>query len=303
LNSKKSKILCIDDYELVISYTWSNNNHGICGHTFEVIEYFIILQEHFNVCILLAEDITWDIFYSAIIDKYDLDSSLIDKIKSNTIFFNRPSLVKCDKILFVDGSISCMKQSIILANKIFLFACGDIEIKNNSNPKIFILQDDRIYSPVSLNGIDYRKKILFSHFKSIVHSSSDFLLYGSKNCRNIPDSFYSFLSSKYKGNNFVVLTNDENKPDLPDNFTVCSMPLSNLFSLFSTYIYTPVPRKFDCSPRFIAECKFYNKDVIYEIDYLDSDLGLFFRKKDIEFDFDSLFLTPNDDLINIIKNN
>jgi hypothetical protein len=31
--------------------------------------------------------------------------------------------------------------------------------------------------------------------------------------------------------------------------------------------------EFDCSPRFVAECEFYNKEVIYEIDYHDKGLA------------------------------
>jgi hypothetical protein len=58
------KILNLDNnYDLWLSYTWSKNNHGICGHTFEVIDYYYILKKHFKVGILIGEDIDWEIFY------------------------------------------------------------------------------------------------------------------------------------------------------------------------------------------------------------------------------------------------
>ena len=39
-----NKILRLDpNYDLWLSYTWSNNNHGICGHTYEIIDYYHIL--------------------------------------------------------------------------------------------------------------------------------------------------------------------------------------------------------------------------------------------------------------------
>jgi len=127
------------------------------------------------------------------------------------------------------------------------------------------------------------------------------MLYGTKNCRNIPLTMYNDLLSTYS-KDFICLTNDENKIDVNERMKFLSLPVSNLFEKFSTYVYTPIPREFDCSPRFIAECKYYNKDVIYyNIDYLDKDLGLYWRKHDIENNFKSLFLDDQDPLINILK--
>ena len=39
------------------------------------------------------------------------------------------------------------------------------------------------------------------------------------------------------------------------------LPLKDIFSLFDTYIYTPTPKSWDCSSRFIPECKFYKKAI------------------------------------------
>jgi hypothetical protein len=88
------------------------------------------------------------------------------------------------------------------------------------------------------------------------------------------------------------------------------MPVKNIFERFSTYIYTPTysvtnPKHgcFDCSPRFIAECAFYNKDIIYHNitdEYLSRDTGLKYRRHDIENNMDSIILTPQDDIINIL---
>jgi hypothetical protein len=65
------------------------------------------------------------------------------------------------------------------------------------------------------------------------------------------------------------LTNKDLQIDAIDSIIV---PVRNLWNLFSTYIYTNTALKFDCSPRFVAECEFYNKEVIYEIDYHDKGL-------------------------------
>lgn len=79
-------------------------------------------------------------------------------------------------------------------------------------------------------------------------------------------------------------------------------PVCNLFNRFSAYVYTPVPRKFDCSPRFLAECVHYGREVIFHnIDYWDEDKGLYWRWWDIQHDFQSLSLTDNDDIVTILQ--
>jgi hypothetical protein len=60
------KIKKLKDYELYITYSWSTTNHGICGHTFEAIDYYILLSKHIKCAILLCEDITPETFRMAI---------------------------------------------------------------------------------------------------------------------------------------------------------------------------------------------------------------------------------------------
>jgi hypothetical protein len=73
----------------------------------------------------------------------------------------------------------------------------------------------------------------------------------------------------------------------------------------SAYIYTPIDRKWDCSPRMIAECKYFGIPVIYDNDidedYLKIDTGLMVRKWDIENNFDSLYLDDSDIIIETIR--
>lgn len=298
-----TRILRFDnDVDLVLTYSWSTNNHGICGHTYEVIDYYYILKDHFNVKILLAEDINWETFKIALEDKYNFTEDEIQMYKDNTVFKNRPILIKGNNILFTDGGVTSINFNQMLFKNIFLFSCGDKKIKNNNKENVYVLQDNRVYDEVQLNGINYKKKILFSKYKEVTESTDDILLYGTKNCRNIELSMYAKLLRKYS-NDFIVLTSTENKhKDLNKRLKFCELPLKDLFKKFNTYIYTPVPRKFDCSPRFIAECKFYNKEVIYEIDYINEDKGLFYRKLDIDTDFESIVLQHDDELINILRN-
>jgi hypothetical protein len=294
-----SKIIQLDSsYDLWLSYSWSNNNHGICGHTYEVIDYYYILHNDFKVGILLCEDIDWPTFEASIRSKYDFTDDEVADIKANTVFSNRPTLVKGKNILFTDGGVVNLRDITLLFDNIFFFACGNKEIKDNVRANVWILQDDRVYDPVFCNGINYKKRILFDRLRPVSSSKDQILVYATKNCRDLDD--YEFLREYEKP--ILVITNKENKPQSRDGFTFLIPPVNNLFDQFSTYVYTPVKRKWDCSPRFIAECKYYGKQVIFHnIDYWDEDLGLYWRNWDIEHDFDSLHLRTSDDLVNILK--
>ncbi len=281
--------------ELIISYTWGDNNHGICGHTFEVIDYFWILKDYFDVKILLCEDITYNIFKSAIENKYDFSTEEVNLIMNNTVFENRPYMIVCKNILFTDGDLSAINYMKIIFDKCFIFACGEKEIKNNQNPKIFVLQDHRIYETVITNSIEYVKKILFSRLKSINKHKNKTLLYGTKNCRKLDKDFYKYLESKYS-DDFILLVNEPIR--ISNRFQLLPMPVANLFEQFNKYIYTPVSKHFDCSPRFIAECKYYNIEVVYEIDY--KDIGLEVRREDLKH-IESISLNSNDEIIQILK--
>lgn len=51
----------------------------------------------------------------------------------------------------------------------------------------------------------------------------------------------------------------------------------------------------DCSPRFIAECRYFNREIKYFNKFWN--LGLKVRKFDIENNFEKLFLTEEDKII------
>ena len=296
------KILQLDDdIDLWLTYSWSSNNHGICGHTFEVIEYYYILMDIFKVGILLAEDITKSDFRKSIESKYDFSKDEVDKIIKNTILSKRPRLVKGRNILFTDGGIRSTKDVILLFDNIIHFSCGDLEIKNNTEDNVWILEDHRVYEKAKVNSINYVKKILFDHFTIPDTHADKTLVYATKNCRDLSSNDYMELNSLY--DNLIDLTNQENRPTQEyENIEFLIPPISDIFSKFNKYVYTPISRKWDCSPRFIAECKYFNIKVeYYNIDYLDVDLGLRVRKADIGSDFNSLYLRANDNIIPILK--
>ena len=311
------KYLTLDkSYDLYISMTWSGDtNHGVSGHLYEIIEYYQLLKNHFKVGILICEDLTWEIIKKAIITKYNLNNKEINDIKDNTIFAYRPKYVVGKNILFVDGGFTrtMLRYGVALLFKnIFSFRCSNLDYHYNLPYKnITLLQDNRIYNDKDNDiSINYKKKIKFDIFKDIKNSITDTaLLYITTNCRKLCDDNIIDTIVQYKFNSYIILSDDNkryrNKFKIFKNLYFPEMPVENIFEKFTTFIYTPTKNKFDCSPRFIAECKFYNKNVIYdEIDnnYLEIDTGLKYRKYDIKHNFESITLKDNDDIIEIIKN-
>lgn len=294
-----SKIAQLDpSYDVWLTYSWSSVNHGICGHTYEVIDYFYILKNHFKVGILLCEDTDWSTFEKSIRSKYVFTEQEILEYKNNTVFLNRPRLLKGNNILFTDGGVVNTRDVTLLFDNVIYFACGNKEVKNNTKNNTWILQDDRVYDPVKHNGINYKKKILFEKLKPVGISKDAVLVYATKNCRNL-DSYEELLQY---GDSILAITNRENKPKDVPGITFVMPPVVDLFEQFTTYVYTPITRKWDCSPRFIAECKYYGKQVVFHnIDYWEEDRGLYWRNWDIENDFDSIRLTKEDDIINLLK--
>lgn len=244
--------------------------------------------------ILLCEDIDWPMMERTIRSKYNFTENEIANIKNSTVFHNRPKMVRGRNILFTDGGVVNLESVSLLFDNVIMFPCGNKEVKDNTKSNVYVLQDDRVYEPVHTNGINYKKKILFDRLRLPSAEGDKVLVYGTKNCRQIDD--YKELEQY---GDLLIITNEENRPA---GYNSAVPPVPNLFDLFHTYVYTPIQRKWDCSPRFIAECVYFNKKVVYHnIDYWDVDHGLRWRQWDIDNDFSSLFLEPGDEIISILR--
>lgn len=298
--------------------TWSGDtNHGVSGHLYEIIEYYELLKNHFKVGILICEDLTWDIIEKAILTKYNLNLTQIENIKNNITFANRPKYVVGKNILFVDGGFTrtMLRYGVtLLFDNIFSFRCSYMDFHYNLPYKnITLLQDNRVYNDDDNKiAINYKKRINFNSLKKIKNiKTNTALIYATKNCRNICNDHLLDIIVSYKFDNYMVVTDipEEYEDRFKDfsNVSFPEMPVTSIFEKFDTYIYTPAMLELcgiDCSPRFIAECKYYNKDVIYhKIDnnYLNIDTGLKYRKYDIDNDFQSLVLNDDDEIISLLE--
>ena len=324
MRSKKFKTLLLDkSYDLYLSMTWPPfNGHGISGHLYEIIDYYLFLHDKMNVGILICEeDITLDIIIKAIQEKYTVCETLLEKIKKSITFCIRPRVVKGRNILFVDGGIKrsfTTSGVILMFDNIFTFRCSKQDTHHDINyNNIILLQDQRVYNDLdSKMAINYIKKINFDSYKKIDTTKTDTaLIYATKNCRSLTDEQILNLKEFYKFKKYIILTNFQDnyreKFKFTNNIEFPDLPVTNIFQKFDTYIYTPtrcvtMPESgcFDCSPRFIVECKFYQKDVIYhdiDDDYLKIDTGLKWRRFDITNNFDSLKLKHDDDILDILQ--
>jgi hypothetical protein len=144
--------------------------------------------------------------------------------------------------------------------------------------------------------------MLIDSYKGVLCDSQSAMLYLTTNCRLLPVDTVKDIMDRYndKFNSFIIVSDSDAYNDL--QASIYKPPVTNIFTKFGTYIYTPTIMKWDGSPRFPVECKIHNKDVIYDsIDekYLDHDTGLKYRLHDMK-SIDNIKLTSNDSILDIV---
>jgi len=283
---QRETIVNLKNYEIVLTTSYETK-HGISGHLFEMIEYFMFFRfyKKINACILLSDGTTLDEFFVALIEKYDLSFEEINEFKQHTLFKLKPKVILAKKLLITDGSLRVCNADLI-TEKTILFRCFEKDIVRD---KVLVLQDNEVYEKIP-NGVHYKKKILFEKYKKIEkNKTNSAMFYLTINSRNLKNEEVQKIIQKHKFQKYLVLSNDNLKID---NVEILKVPVENLWNLFDTYIYTNTSKSFDCSPRFIAECSFYDKEVIYETDYIDK--GLEIRINDIKNK--KIFLKEDDEI-------
>lgn len=285
----RSPLALLNKYDITLTSSWETN-HGISGHLFEMIEYFYHLRFHkgINACILIAEDISQEEFKQALI-KYSFNSEELQAFEEHVHYHFHPLVVIANDMIFVDGSLRTLNADLLCKRKIFL-RCSEEEFLDKAD---LVLQDYDLYDPLP-NSVDYKKKILFEKFSSIKESDNAAMFYSTSNSRMLSYDDLISLTTKYDFYKYIIITNKEF--ETPSNVELLMSPVPNLWERFNTYIYTDLTAKtkFDCSSRFIAECKFYNKNVIYDAQRVDK--GLAVRRKDLEEGIEKISLKENDDI-------
>lgn len=307
-------VLLDRSYDLILSMTWMPDHpHGISGHVYEIIDYYLLLRNHFKVGILFGDTFTtWCEFEKVIADKYDVPDDILDEMEHNTMFYNVPKIIRGKNILFVDGGFKRLQSfGAILAFKTILsFKCSRFDTIHDVHYKdIILLQDERVYNDIAPEdipiGMHYRKKLNFKYLKTVNHiPGNTALIYATGNCKFVQPGILADIVRSYDFDTYMVITTVPSAYKDMDRVLVREPVVDNLFEKFDTYIYTPIEQVWDGSPRLPAECRHYGKDVLYygiDDEYLANDTGLKYRKHDIENDFDSLHLNDDDEIIDIIK--
>jgi hypothetical protein len=267
-----ASIVNLKTYDIVLTTSYEFK-FGVCGHLYEMIDYYWAIKNwtDLNPCILLADGTTIEEFDNAVAQKYD--NIKIDKVVYNP----QPKVIIANNLLIVDGSPRLRNAELLVSN-IFLFRCSENNFSYYKDKNVFLLQDNEIYDdrPSDVTVIDYKKKILFTKYKQYSNTVTDTaMFYLTSVCRALSHTELVDTIKKHGFQNNIVLTDD---PSMYALDFVYRVPVDNVWNMFSTYIYTRVPRQIDCSSRFILECMHYGKDVIYDIDYYDKALEV--RKKD-----------------------
>lgn len=275
----------------------------ITGHWFEVFEYYCLLKEN-NLSPFM-------LFHSPSLSKEEIISSLESKYNVPIPVEDIHVLTEIEHLiaspfavaLVCDGNFYSMEHYgiKILAKKILGFGCGDIRRPYGMYKDAVFLLDKRVYPDVSYNVINYTKKIFSELLLRPVNRKHNTLYYLTNNCRSMSllDLQNAILEYNDYDEHIIVTPEIERYSSLKcNNIKFVKPPLINMFNEFDTYVYTPVPRHFDCSPRLIAECALFERKVeYYHIDYFDR--GLEVRRKDIESGY--VWMKKDDEIVDIIK--
>jgi hypothetical protein len=180
--------------------------------------------------------------------------------------------------------------------------CEDANFHEISMYKhITYLQDYRIYGKNKcFKSINYVKKLPFKFYKKSLSPNSNIgMMYMTYVCRKVePYIIEQYHKKSGCSKSFLIVPYKLPEYDTINNVKQLEAPINNLFDKFDTYIYTPVNRKFDCSPRLVTECFMHNKNVFKDLDYYD--IGLETRYNDCINNLDSLNLTDNDKILEIL---
>jgi len=297
---------------------------NVCGHLFECLDYYMLLSQRSekSVGIYLAYDnFSKDDLENLVEDRYSLSSREIKALLKDTYIqsikeFRKTRIIRFTKhqrIIFTDAQdyarIMNDTNMVFSAPSIIGLRCGivneqfkklsDKVTKLKINFKVF--QDFRIYTE-SLYDIPTRNHKKRLYFKSYKHLDKEDIakntgfIYLSTECRSLDVNYLKKIVLEHPelSKIYVAVLNKDDYPSL-NKVEYLVPPVKNFHEKFDTFIYVPIARKFDCSPRLLPECTFYNKNIIFHgIDKDYGDLGLYWRYQDCKENMGDLTLDLTD---------
>jgi len=244
---------------------------------------------------------------------------------------NKQSSVKLNiiaKNIIVTGGLQNKNRINFIAKEKVIYLRCDPNHKYYLSKKEYLLYDMRVYNekrfPVpeltfndqkdNLHTRHYIKKFFFDAYResvSIISSShKTYAIYLNSTLKKVSINSLKDIQKKYYPNHILFISGDSTLikdpefNDLVKEGSLVKGPVFNLIEKVDGFIYTGTTRDFDCSPRLITEMKFYNKEILFEIDekYGDRDPGFYFRYIDTLLDIEKLRLKDNDLVLRLIQN-
>ena len=286
----------------------------ICGHTFEVLDYYLFFKDldpSSDIKIIIFDKISKEKILNAYNEKYDLDDLNVEKdIEIRKYNFSKKNIISGNEIWIVTSGFDYgfEQNTKFLVKKIISFECSEHDYTNLlKQSNFYLLRDPRLinskFTKKDGNVFDYVKKIYFNRFNRFKKigskSKNKILVYVNNYLKDLCESDLEFLNSisneLEKDLLFISGTKLSNKQlEKYKAFGELKYaPVENLFNQFDTFIFTENQRNYDCSPRFITECKFYNKKII---SLIKTDLGALTRIKDLE-NLQNLNLKDKDEIL------
>lgn len=286
----------------------------ITGHLFECFDYYLFLRSYFKTGILLIASlpisqlrVAWESKYIDLFDDAVKDFIFISKHQLEN---NSRQIVKFGRNTFVlvtDGNIQALDyyKLIFSTSHLYGFLC---EYDNfhlvHYNKNMTYLMDYRVYGQglKHFKSINYVKKLPFKHYKVFPQSNMNRgMMYTTYVCRQIlPETMVEYLQMSRCDSAILVVPYKKPEYDNLPGIEQVVAPVDDFFNKFDTYIYTPVARKFDCSPRLLTECFMQKKRVCCDVGYFDP--GLQVRYNDCVSNLNELDLTDNDAILDAIEN-
>jgi len=296
---------------------------NVCGHLFECLEYYFLLRDNgISAKIhLVYDNFTKQDLINALINKYDLTDSELSDTVQDTDITSIDSYFSSSKVKnYLDSKVTVFteihdltklyKRGVFpLCQNIIGLRCSknldDFEQMSNQFKNLEILQDYRLYGNTlfSWDTHNHVKNIMFNKLKKYNFPEKVALLYLSTELREIPKKVLANIISAYTDSFNGIVISSRKKETYSylesDKITTFVPPIKDFHSKFDTFIYAPLEKRFDCSPRLIPECKHYGKEIIlHDLNYIDD--GLAIRLKDCD-NIQQLNMSNDDLLISRIK--
>jgi hypothetical protein len=290
----------------IIYLTYSpsrDEKERICGHTFEVMDYYLFLKDlGYEAKILILDKFkNKEKLFKAWEDKYYIDFNYKKDIEFKNINFDKKNILLLSGILIITSGIDEFWNKIIdaKAKKIISFQCQEFDYSYFlSKSNFYLLRDERLYQNKNYSSqtFQYIKKIYFKRYKKFEKDSEKkSLIYINSKLKDLEERKLQKLkeTSEYALLFISGTQLTENQIKKYKKYgELLFAPINNLWNKFEEFIYTPNTRNFDCSPRFVTECKFYNKKIKITFN-LKNDKGAYYRYNDLK-NFDKLILKEGD---------